>query len=147
MKNAFLIISLIGGFILWWFFSPEQDSNLRFFDTTSSESSLNDIINIAFGYTILLAGIVLGTWCRALIEKRDRGVNTINIRQFIKESFKSIDLWISVIASPIIYGSIVSNAGDINFGAFIYLALQTGFSSYIVVGTFLNKNPTQSPEG
>ncbi|MFY0602705.1 MAG: hypothetical protein JXQ93_02065 [Flavobacteriaceae bacterium] len=141
MKYLYFFLALAAGIGVWILLYPNQNPNIQFFD--SQDESIEVIpklglyINMTLGFIMLMIGIFLGTWTRALMKKREAGLKDVHIGILIKKSFKSIDLWISILASPLLYGSILSASNSINLSSFIFLALQTGFSSNIVVSTFL----------
>lgn len=94
---------------------------------------------VAFGYVVLLTGVFLGVSCRGLIEKQKEGDGEVEIMRFLKGRLRKIDFWISTLASPVIFGGILTTGVDMAYGAFLFFALQTGFSSYVAATALLQR--------
>lgn len=94
-------------------------------------------ISFVSGYLALLIGSFLGVVCRDLIAKRRRGQRSIQIVSVLRNSLSQIELWVSFLGSPLIFGWILRVGADLSFGAFMYFALQTGFSSYILLDAMI----------
>ena len=135
MKNIFLIIVGILSLVFW--FSIELNiTNLRY--NTPVEDSLKNWW-LLYGYLTLLLGVVLGVWVRGLISIKKTGEQKVKISQFLKSSLSKIDFWVAIFVSPIIYGSIIK-VTPLPTIQFLYFALQTGFSSYVVIQAFFGDN-------
>jgi len=85
----------------------------------------------------MLLGIFLGIACRRLIQMKNQGVAEVEIRGFFRGTLKQIDLWISLLGSPLLYGSILKSSVDLSLWPFLFFALQSGFSAYILINALL----------
>jgi ABC-type dipeptide/oligopeptide/nickel transport system permease component len=100
-------------------------------------------ISFASGYVALLIGSFLGVVCRDLIARRRKGQRSIQIISVLRNSLSQIELWVSFLGSPLIFGWILRVGADLSFGAFLYFALQTGFSSYILLDAMIGSAPSE----
>ncbi len=150
MRNLGAIASVCIGFAAWWYLlTPEPGTHGLTPGVKADSAAWWSYIVV--GYLIMLVGIFLGIACRRLIERRNRGEAEIEIFPFLRSTVRQIDLWASLLGSPLLYGGILKSGGDLSFGAFLYFALQSGFSAYVLVNALLGgtagKQPVPNPAG
>jgi hypothetical protein len=138
LKYVISILLALMGFVFWFLIQKINIITIRYHSPVE-ESSKNWWL--LYGYLALLFGIFIGIWVRSLIGIKKNGEKNIAIGQFIKSSWKNIDLWIAIFVSPILFGTIIK-ASPLQSIQFLYFALQTGFSSYIVIQSFFGDKPT-----
>jgi hypothetical protein len=130
-----LAAALIGFGI--WFVLYRGHSELLHFGVNDEGLPASAWISFVSGYLALLIGSFLGVVCRDLIARRRKGQRSIQIINVLKNSLSQIELWVSFLGSPLIFGWILRVGADLSFGAFMYFALQTGFSSYILLDAMI----------
>jgi len=123
----------LSGIALWGLLARPPAGGLLFLQADSPQRRA---LWLSIGYVLLIVGIVLGVLARALLRMHDTGHETFEIRPFLGSAWRRVDLWMALFASPVLYGGLLSSF-DLTPGPFAYLALQTGFSSYVVVRTVL----------
>jgi hypothetical protein len=83
---------------------------------------------LAFGYLITVVGVVLGSAYRQLVALRARGIVDIsNLYLFFGGVFHSVELWLGVFASPIVYSLIWKAFDGGSLKVLGALALENGF--------------------
>ncbi len=97
------------------------------------------MLNGILGYLFLVFGAIFGSAFRLLVDLRKKGRKTIKLWTLIKSTMKSIDLWVGISLSPIIYPIILKQA-NIDLSAFIILAFENGFFCSVIAETFINLN-------
>ncbi len=138
MRHLLLSLSMVASLSAWYFLVPQSLGGVYHFGPAPAEGvSIAWWLTLVAGYCCLIIGIVLGVLARVLLREKERGSEKVELRAFVKKSFASIDLWISLIASPVVYGGILRSGTEMSYGAFIYFSLQTGFSSYLAIRSLL----------
>lgn len=144
MKSLGAFASLCLGFGVWWYLL-DSERVTRGLAPGIKPDSVQWWSYIVAGYLIMLVGIFLGIACRRLIERRNQGEAEIEIIPFLQSTLRQIDLWVSMLGSPLLYGSILKTGADLSFWSFGYFALQSGFSAYVLINALLGGNSRTPP--
>jgi hypothetical protein len=136
VRIAGFVATLVLGFGIWYYFLA-GGGGLNRLTPVEGQADVNWYWTLVLGFVVMLIGIVLGVACRRLIEQKSKGDDTIQIRAFFRRVFTEIDLWISLLGSPLIYGGSLKTGAELSSGAFFYFALQSGFSSYVTINALL----------
>lgn len=131
------VFATIVGLSIWIFLMKENRVGQIPFAPSSRSGDLLHWVGMIGGYCTMVVGMVLGVLCRALIAEKAQGAQTVNIGAFILSKTRSIELWISLMASPLVFGSILRTGADLSTGAFVAFSLQTGFSSYVLIESLM----------
>lgn len=94
---------------------------------------------LTMGYVCTLLGAVAGAMLRGLQAERDRGVKAIRPGPFFRRMFVSLDLWLSIMASPIAYVVIWKALDVTSVSSLITVAFQNGLSCTVLAGGLVNK--------
>lgn len=121
------------GLIAWFGLAQAPQETLGFLPGSLGEIR---VFLLSLGYLCMVFGMVLGVLARALMRMRDLGQDEVDIRAFVRSSFRRVDFWLSLFASPVIYGGILTSR-NLGVHQFCYFALQSGFSSYVVIRALL----------
>lgn len=111
------------------------------------------LIERIISYCFLLFGVAGGAICRELIQRRSKGQRRVKILSVGKGIFRSIDFWIGVCGSPLIFAGVLSNTSEMTLEGLCMVAIENGFTCTIVVSTLLNTDAreatanTPSPDG
>lgn len=91
-------------------------------------------LTISLGYLITLLGVIFGSFYRNLQEKKHKGQIYIkNKLSFIKKVFSTIDFWISVCASPLVYMIIFNSIKESSISSLILIAFENGFFITVIM--------------
>jgi hypothetical protein len=125
------------GFVAWTYMIRTEP--LRFGVNAVPETL--DPTRILFGYAATLFGVALGALYRELQRRRTRGaVHLPSIRALFASAFRSIDFWISLCGSPIVYALLVKSVEGGSYAALATVAVQNGFCCSIIVDGVLKPN-------
>jgi len=114
------------GFALFWYVVLPQDHG--FFTISDSNAA-----RLLIGFGATLVGVVLGSAYRHLGRMRAANVETIrNFRRFLSNVFRSVDLWMALVASPLVYGLLVQSATTMAISGLVIVALENGFCCLLV---------------
>lgn len=141
MRKLAATFGLLGGMAAWVWLAAPRGQALHHFRTTGEVPSGEWWLILGAGYLVLLIGICLGVACRHLIVRRERPRYRVRFATLVKETSGSPDLWVSMLGSPLLYGSILQSGADLATGAFLYFALQSGFSAYVTINALLVTKP------
>ncbi|MCT4607576.1 MAG: hypothetical protein N4A70_00050 [Pelagimonas sp.] len=97
-------------------------------------SGLDGPLRAILGLALTIVGAILGAAYRALVELKASGVGRIeNFRQLLSDIFRSVDLWISLAVSPMVFALLLSSTDGVATPGFILIALQNGFFCQAIV--------------
>jgi hypothetical protein len=134
---AFLIAVLCAaiGFGLFWFVvTPQQHGMWAAPDAHA--------LRLLAGFAATLFGVVLGSMYRQLARLRESGVQSLtSVRSFTVDLVRSVDLWMGLVASPLVYGLLVQSAEMMATSGLVIVALENGFCCLLVVENFVKKPP------
>ncbi len=127
MKNITIpifgfILSVLAGYYYW--------SNINLQGTNFGAVAIEDspALKILIAYLITLLGVLLGTIYRNLQERKLKGRNSINKPgAFFKSVFKSIDFWMSLCASPLVFMVLYNSISNSSFSSLAVIAFENGF--------------------
>lgn len=101
---------------------------------------------ILYGYVVTVVGVLLGAVYRGLQLQRQQGSTSVeNPKAFARGILLSIDLWMSLCSSPIVYALIWKSLEGGNAGGLTIIALQNGFCCQTVLSSLLKSGDTQKP--
>ena len=83
---------------------------------------------MTYGYAVTLAGVALGSSYRELQRRQAKGHRQIkSVRSFFRSVLRSIDFWMGICASPMVFALILQSAGGASTAALTAIGLQNGF--------------------
>jgi len=137
-----LYIVLAGvGFAAWRYIIIQQP--LRFGANEAPQTQNLGIV--IYGYVVTLIGVLLGSVYRELQTRKERGESSIgNVSEFLKSVFLSLDMWMSLCGSPIVYALIWKSLDGGNTGGLTVIALQNGFCCTMLLSNLLKRGPNQN---
>ena len=105
---------------------------------------------VLYGYLVTLVGVLLGSVYRELQDLRNSGTKRIaHPKAFVKALFSSVDLWVSLCGSPIVYALLWKSLAGGGPAGLTIVALQNGFCCTMVLGNLVKSNanhPTAAVE-
>jgi hypothetical protein len=138
----FLLLAIVG--IVGWRYLLASEL-LRFGANAAPEQPGARVM--VYGYMITLVGVVLGSAYRELQTRKQRGETRIKSpRSFFSAVFLSLDFWLSLCGSPLVYALIWKSMEGGNLAGLSTIALQNGFCCTVIIGSLISK-PTQAPGG
>lgn len=136
----FLLLAIIG--IVGWRYLLGSEL-LRFGANAAPEQPGARVL--IYGYVITLIGVVLGSAYRELQTRKQRGETTIRSpRRLLRAVFLSLDFWMSLCGSPLVYALIWKSMEGGNLAGLTTIALQNGFCCTVIIGSLISK-PAQTP--
>ncbi len=150
MKNkikyaAYIVLAAVG----FWGFQNIIVGEQSIFGLNSNPDS-STLFHVVYGYAITLVGVLLGTIYRNLQTRKEAGEkNLSSTGSFLKDIFTSLDLWMSICGSPIVYALIwksLIDGGSIadNLAGLTIIALQNGFCCTILLSNLKPSVGTQA---
>jgi len=97
-----------------------------------------DWMRIGFGYLATVAGVILGSVYRQLRQLQDRRVQKVP-KGFLGNCLRSIDLWMGLCASPIVFALLMQASAGMNLPGIAIVALENGFCCLLIVNGFVTK--------
>jgi hypothetical protein len=152
MRWFWLILAAAIGLAGWIYFIPTTaiTGGLGFGDNPAEQKSLQ-YLTIAFGYCVTLAGVFLGSAYRELQRRRASGSTTISgVLEFLKSVTSSIDFWLGLCGSPLVYALILQGVDSNNMAGLVVIALQNGFTCTVAIDAISKgqqQRPAASPGG
>ena len=129
----FLILALGFGFEVYQYLVP-RDTSFGLF--SADDGSATARFGLAFIATIL--GVVLGSFYRNLKRMKEQGKERIeNISVFFGDIFLSVDMWLGLVTSPIVFALILKASDGMALPALIVMALENGFCALIIIDSFM----------
>lgn len=138
--GAYLLLA-IAGMAVWFLMYNGGEGGLSQFGAAEESPPLSWWLTAGCGYFVMLVGAVLGVACRIIIERRAKGADTVDVTLF-RATFQHADFWLSMLASPLLYGTVLQTGAELPQGPFIFFALQSGFSAYVIVNSLLGAKGT-----
>jgi hypothetical protein len=139
MKYKFILFPVLSilGFIIWW--RLVQPHELQF--GAQAVPVEGNFLIVIYGYLVTLLGVVLGSGYRELQKLRESGATRIeNMRAFFKNIFSSVDLWLGLFGSPIVYALLWKSVAGGNISGLTIIALQNGFCCTVIISNFVRRN-------
>jgi hypothetical protein len=139
----FLALAVIG--IVGWRYLISSEP-LRFGATAVPEQQGTRVL--IYGYAVTLAGVVLGSAYRELQARKQRGeMSLTSLRDFVGAVFLSLDFWMSLCGSPLVYALIWKSMDGGNIAGLSTIALQNGFCCTVIISSFMSKPNQPTPVG
>jgi hypothetical protein len=136
----FWLLAIIG--IVGWRYLLGSEL-LRFGANAAPEQPSTRVL--VYGYMITLVGVVLGSIYRELQTRKQRGDTSItSLRSLLASVFLSLDFWMSLCGSPLVYALIWKSMEGGNLAGLSTIALQNGFCCTVIIGSLISK-PAQTP--
>jgi len=128
-------LSLLIGFIAFWQLAPTH-VNFGLFRT---HPSAGIIANGIWGFLMTIAGVFLGSAYRTLsLMKLKEGRKTVGRpRVIIKRLIGSIDLWLGIVAAPLVYALILQSATGLSAAGLTVVGLQNGFCCLVIADSLV----------
>jgi hypothetical protein len=79
------------------------------------------------GYLVTLAGVVLGAGFRRVLRVQTDGKQQVNVTRLAREVFRSTDLWLGLLGSPLLFALIVKTLAGLDMPGIVAVSLQNGF--------------------
>jgi len=134
-------ISLLIGFLVFWYLLPKTPSFGMF--GSDNDVKLGRVL-LSFSATIL--GVVLGSFYRQLRQLQTTGQTSIKKpRKFVGEMFRSIDMWLGLVGSPIVYALLLQSTSGMTLPGLLLVALENGFCCLIIINGFISKSEAAAP--
>jgi hypothetical protein len=147
MKRTVILFALgLAGLAAWIMLYSKGEGGMSQFGGADPLPPLSWWLIAGLGYATMLVGALLGVACRLIIEQRAKGKTTVDPLKLMRSTLRHADLWLSMLASPLLYGTILQTGADLPTGAFLFFALQSGFSSYVIVNSLLGTKPDGTTE-
>jgi hypothetical protein len=137
MKYLLAALSVPAGFLAWAWLFRTHDGKAVMWGPSGQPDSPWDYLELGAAYMALLVGVVLGVLVRGLLELKQRGRETIHLSRYIRQASRDMDLWISVFASPVLFGGILRQGVSLEVMPLLFFSLQTGFSSHLAIRSLL----------
>ncbi|HYO11972.1 MAG TPA: hypothetical protein VE685_02110 [Thermoanaerobaculia bacterium] len=127
LMRLFLVIA---GFSLWLFLIRSEP--IRFgAHAVPEEPGLGALV---FGYLVTVVGVVLGSFYRELKRRQEQGITSIdNFRAYASSVVRSIDLWMGLFASPLVYALILKTTDGASLSGVTIIGLENGFFCTLVL--------------
>ena len=139
MKYKFFLFPLLAiiGFVAWWRLVQPQQLQWG----AQSIPVADNFMIVVYGYIITLIGVALGSGYRELQKLRESGkANIESPGAFFKGIFSSIDLWMGLLGSPIVYALLWKSIDSGNVSGLTIVALQNGFCCTVIISNFTKNN-------
>jgi hypothetical protein len=143
IKVPLFVFLAVAGIVGWRYLIASEP--LRFGANAAPEQQRTGVL--IYGYAITLVGVVLGAAYRELQARKQRGETSITSpRDFLGAVFLSLDFWMSLCGSPLVYALIWKSMDGGNVAGLSTIALQNGFCCTVIISSFMAK-PTQPAAG
>jgi hypothetical protein len=130
------------GFFGWNFIVMNQP--LRFGANETPQTQSFGVI--LYGYAVTLTGVLIGSVYRALQGLKEKDIKSVgDPGTFLKTMLSSVDLWMSVCGSPIVYALLWKSLDGGNIAGLTVIALENGFCCTMILNNFMKRGPAQSP--
>jgi hypothetical protein len=135
MTFAATAVALAIGFVVFWYLLPKTTSFGMF--GADNDAKIGRVL-LSFSATIL--GVVLGSFYRQLRQLQIAGQTSVKKpRRFISEMFRSIDMWLGLVGSPIVYALLLQSTAGMTLPGLLLVALENGFCCLIIINGFVGK--------
>lgn len=126
---ASIVVALLCIGVSWWLLVRTP---VRFGAVAVSSSS--GVWRLVYGYAMTVFGVIFGTAYRNLQSLRDKKETNIpGIGPFFQSVFLSVDFWLGVCGSPLVYALIVQATEGGSIAGLTVMAIQNGFFCTVVI--------------
>lgn len=124
-----VLLAIICFGISWWLMVRNP---VRFGAVAVTASSGSG--RLILGYILTLVGVIVGTAYRELQSRKDKGETILpDFNLFLKSIFLSIDFWLGICGSPLVYALIVQATEGGGMAGLAVMAIQNGFFCTVVI--------------
>ena len=130
-----ILFSILSGYCYW--------NNINLQNTSFGAVAIEEspTIKILIAYLITLAGVVLGTVYRNLQERKLGQEKVIeNSGLFFRNVFRSIDFWMSLCASPLVFMILYNSISNSSFSSLALIAFENGFFITLIMDKIVPRN-------
>jgi hypothetical protein len=139
-RIAAVIVSLVVGFVAYWYLAPRNPSFGMF---EGAETA--GIWRFVLSFLATIAGVVCGSFYRELRSLQAAGTNKIeNSSAFVAGMFRSVDMWLGIAGAPIVYSLLLKATDGMSLAGLLVIALQNGFCCLIIVNGFIGRAEQQN---
>jgi hypothetical protein len=136
MKTPYGLALAVVGAGAWFFMTHNLEG--RYFEL--GDDNGRELFLVAYGYVMTVAGVVLGSAYRALDRMRAAKVTEIaNFPAFARDVFRSVDFWMALLASPIVYAALWKTIDSQEMTALTIFPLENGFACLAVISALMKK--------
>lgn len=141
MKSLLAVALAITGALAWVYMT--YGIEIRHFDT--EQGAIGVLFHVVYGYAMTVLGVGLGSAYRALERMRESGLSTItNFGIFARQVYHSIDFWMALFASPIVYAALWKTISVNDLAALTIFPLENGFVCLAIISSLVAKNHSSS---
>lgn len=135
---AMVVLSTAIGFGLFVWVAVPVDHGM--FEVADSH-----VANLLVGFAATVAGVVLGSTYRHLAQLRQQGVQTMkSFRAQAVGIARSVDLWMGLVASPLVYGLLIQSLADVGRAGLVIVGLENGFCCLLIADAFMRRSSSQN---
>jgi hypothetical protein len=135
MSTLLPLIAIVAGYVIYSFMAPRA-SSFGFFEGAENGHTIRFMIS----FLATIVGVLLGSIYRELKSLQSRGVAKISsLTTFFVDIGRSIDLWIGLAGSPIVYSLVLQSTNGMSLPGLIVVALQNGFCCLVVLNGFIGR--------
>jgi len=130
------LTSLAIGAVAFWYLAPRDPAMGMF-----GEAADANLLRIGLSLAATIVGVILGSLYRQLRTMQARGVAQVeSVTSLMTSMFRSIDMWLALAGSPVVYALLLQSTGGMNLPGLIAIALENGFCCLIIVNGFVAQN-------
>jgi hypothetical protein len=140
---ALTLLAVAGGFLGYWYLLPRTSAFGMF--EAAGETHANRLL-LSFAAVIL--GVVLGSFYRQLKRLQAQGKDSIDdAGAFVVQMFRSVDMWLGLVGSPIVYALLLQSANGMNLPGLLIVGLENGFCCLLLVNQFVSHQAAAPARG
>lgn len=130
-----VVVAIAVGFFGFWRLAPRTTTFGMFGGEGEAQFG-----RIALSFSATILGVVLGTLYRSLRRLQESGATAIeNVRAFFSGLLRSIDLWLGMAGSPIVFALVLQSTSGMTVPGLLLVGLENGFCCLIVVNAFVGR--------
>lgn len=130
-----IVCAAVGFAIYWWIVIPREHGLFAVED--------RELTKLLVGFGATVAGVVLGSAYRHLARLKERGIETMeSFRAHAGIIVRSVDLWMGLLASPVVYGLLLQSLAEMGQAGLVIVALENGFCCLLIAESFVNRGHT-----
>ena len=131
------------GFAGFWYLLPKTTAFGMFEAAGEAHAS-----RLLLSFAAVLAGVVLGSVYRQLRKLQLQGAEMIDdVGAFAERMFRSVDMWLALVGSPIVYALLLQSANGMNLPGLLTVGLENGFCCLLLVDQFVQGKHAARPAG
>jgi hypothetical protein len=127
------------GFALFWWMAIPREHGMFAVEN-------RELAKLLIGFAATVAGVVLGSAYRHLARLKERDVQTMgSFRVEALNIARSVDLWMGLVASPLVYGLLIQSLAKMGLAGLVIVALENGFCCLLIAESFIKKGHATFP--